>query len=256
MPTKKYTAEVLAPIVAKSHSLSDVIRALGLKANGGNHRLILGHVRRAGIDISHFGLLRLKDRVAAIPSERLELLVGDLTSFAQVLSACELPVEGRAHRLITERVRKLGLDTAHFTGPGWSRGQTADSNASVARVREKLSFTDTQVFVANGPCMKGPSLARRLVAMGIPYHCSLCGVTEWRGRALVLHLDHINGIHNDNRLENIRLLCPNCHSQTDTYCNRARPKPSTASESRRVWYRFRRSERGEMAAAMLLGGIG
>lgn len=51
----------------------------------------------------------------------------------------------------------------------------------------------------------------------LPYKCAICGITEWQGKTLSLELDHINGINNDNRLENLRFLCPNCHSQTDTY---------------------------------------
>ena len=50
--------------------------------------------------------------------------------------------------------------------------------------------------------------------------CAFCGISEWRGKALTLHLDHINGIRNDHRLENLRMLCPNCHSQTATYGGR------------------------------------
>ena len=57
--------------------------------------------------------------------------------------------------------------------------------------------------------------------MGVPYACTTCGINEWQGKPLTLHLDHINGINNDNRIENLRLLCPNCHSQTETYGRRA-----------------------------------
>ncbi|HZO94820.1 MAG TPA: HNH endonuclease signature motif containing protein [Candidatus Baltobacteraceae bacterium] len=50
--------------------------------------------------------------------------------------------------------------------------------------------------------------------------CSVCGLSEWQGKPLVIQLDHINGVRNDHRLENLRMLCPNCHSQTDTFAAR------------------------------------
>lgn len=50
--------------------------------------------------------------------------------------------------------------------------------------------------------------------------CYICGISSWREKPLVLRLDHINGIRDDNRLTNLRMLCPNCDSQTDTYCGR------------------------------------
>ena len=59
--------------------------------------------------------------------------------------------------------------------------------------------------------------------------CAACRIDRWRGQPLVLHLDHVNGRRDDHRLENLRLLCPNCHSQTSTYAgrNKGRRRPST-----------------------------
>ena len=51
----------------------------------------------------------------------------------------------------------------------------------------------------------------------LQYKCAICGIKSWQGKTLSLELDHINGINNDNRLENLRFLCPNCHSQTSTF---------------------------------------
>lgn len=65
------------------------------------------------------------------------------------------------------------------------------------------------------------NLKRRLIDNELlDYSCSLCGISRWRGAEISLHLDHINGNSRDHRLENLRLLRPNCHSQTDTYAGR------------------------------------
>jgi 5-methylcytosine-specific restriction endonuclease McrA len=62
-------------------------------------------------------------------------------------------------------------------------------------------------------------LKARLIKAGLLKHeCAECGITAWRGKPLTLHLDHINGRNDDDRIENLRLLCPNCHSLTETYC--------------------------------------
>lgn len=55
----------------------------------------------------------------------------------------------------------------------------------------------------------------------LEYRCALCGnCGEWNGQELILQVDHINGDHHDNRLENLRFLCPNCHAQTDTFAGK------------------------------------
>jgi len=220
MRPTKYSFERLAPIVKKSRSLAQVMRKLGITPNGGNHRYILARVRHAGIDTSHFKPPSIRERVSLIPLSQLEQLVRDSKSVRQVASALGFNPDGRAHHEIKVRIKNAGFDTTHFLGSGWLRGATLTTNQILARAARKLRIQDDEVFIENSHFTKGKPIIDRLLEKGWTYRCALCGISEWQGIALVLHLDHINGVHNDNRLENLRLLCPNCHSQTETYCRR------------------------------------
>ena len=77
------------------------------------------------------------------------------------------------------------------------------------------------ILVENSTYKDATKLKKRLIKEGIKENkCECCGITEWQGKPISLQIHHINGVHNDNRLENIQILCPNCHSQTDTYSGR------------------------------------
>ena len=78
-----------------------------------------------------------------------------------------------------------------------------------------------EILIENSPYMSITRLKIRLINEGkMEYKCQNCGITEWLGKPITLQLDHINGVNNDHRLINLRFLCPNCHSQTDTYAGK------------------------------------
>jgi len=128
----------------------------------------------------------------------------------------------RDYRHVNARIRQAGLDIAHFRGQGWARGESKDTHPSLKSASRRKTIIDADLFAENSSIYKGQRLMRRLLELGWEYRCAWCGIDEWRGQRLVLHLDHINGINNDNRLVNLRILCPNCHSQTPTYANHRR----------------------------------
>lgn len=81
-------------------------------------------------------------------------------------------------------------------------------------------FPLEQVMVENSTYNRG-NLKAQLLKRGILENkCAVCGLKEWMGKSLIMVLDHINGINNDHRLENLRMLCPNCDSQSPTFCGR------------------------------------
>lgn len=244
MRSTKYDAARLGPIVASSSSMSEVMRKLGLTASGGNHRMISARVRVAGLDTSHFRRKRLTATIDALPRDSLGGLVRDSRSVAQVLAALGLPTVGRPHHELTRRLARDGFDTSHFRGVGWAKGETKASDPGVARSSRGNTRRNDEVFVENSPEISGPRIVRRLLALGWIYACRVCNIGAWLDAPLALHLDHINGVHNDNRFTNLRLLCPNCHSQTPTYCNKARETDEIAL----AWPCYRKSvrERGEI----------
>lgn len=115
---------------------------------------------------------------------------------------------GGVTKLIKDRIKELNIDISHFNR--YAKGNLTEKNKPLE-----------DILVQNSTYTNNTSLKKRLLETQlIEYRCYICGISEWNNQPLSLQLDHINGNNKDNRIENLRLLCPNCHSQTDTFSGR------------------------------------
>ena len=129
---------------------------------------------------------------------------------------------GRRHKELKDVIVQHDIDCSHFCGHGWNRGLDRTMHPSIEKQARLTEMPSEKVFCRESQ-YKGARqvLVKRLMRdCGFIYECSACRISEWNDNPLVLQLDHINGIKRDNRIENLRFLCPNCHSQTDTFAGK------------------------------------
>lgn len=143
--------------------------------------------------------------------EQLIEAVKESVSITGVLRKLNLNIYGANHKVIKRRIIKLNLDTSHFTGQAWNKGQKITCNPG-----KPLS----EILVENSEISTNHLKQRLIKANLLIYKCCVCGLFKWMKKSIVLQLHHKNGVHNDNRIENLCLICPNCHSQTDTFTSK------------------------------------
>lgn len=140
----------------------------------------------------------------------LEKLVKESTSYSEVARKLGMHSKGGNYNTLRRHIIKLGFDTSHFLGMGWSKNK---------KIPPKVPI---EAYLNNSKSISSWKLKNRLFRDGIKKNeCEICGVFEWNGKPIMCHLHHKNGNNRDNRLENLQILCPNCHSQTDSYAGKA-----------------------------------
>ena len=191
--------------------MREVLIALALVPRGGNYENMWARIRVLGLDAEH---LRSSGRAQGLRSCGNEELIDaakSSRSYAEVFRKLGIKQGGGTQAALTKRVEQLGLDLSHFLGQAWRRGSTVP--VIPARPIEEPLVT--------GRFIRTHHLKTRLIAEGLKdAKCEVCGLDQWNGESIPLELDHITGRREDNRLKNLRLLCPNCHAQTDTYRGR------------------------------------
>ena len=137
--------------------------------------------------------------------EILEPLIKESYSWSEVARKLNVSFNTGTQTHIKKRSIDFNLDFSHFTGRAWNKGMTF------------IPKPNEEYFIKNGN-INSNRVRIQLFKRGLKEkRCEKCGLTEWNNQPIPLEVDHINGIYNDNRIENLRILCPNCHAQTPTY---------------------------------------
>jgi len=162
-----------------------------------------------------------------INKEELEIAVKKSKSIASVCRIFNIRPTGGNYRTINRKLKKWNIDKSHFTGKGWNVGLVHRP-----MVKRPLS----EILVKDSDYMSTHKLKIRLIYEGVKEHkCEKCKLKKWSKCPIPLELNHINGNNTDNRIENIELLCPNCHALTPNY--RGKNKLSALSEKKDVEFR-------------------
>lgn len=133
--------------------------------------------------------------------EFLERVTRNVNTWADVCRVVGIkPFTGAQYHLRNQAV-KFGIDTSHFIGQAWSKGKRLGPKRPV------------DAYLTTNSTAKSHDLKERLIKEGLKEaKCEICGLTEWRGEPAPLELDHKNSDHWDNRLENLQIVCSNCHT--------------------------------------------
>lgn len=207
-----YTRERLEEAARGARTLSQALERLGVDPRSSTRRYVRERMKKLGVDVAHF-----KREGVKWTREILEPVVAVSASINEVVRRLGLDSVGGHQANIARRIKAYGIDTSHFTPVVRTERMRYNQRR---RSAEEILVQDTSVHARRIPSRR---LTRAMIELGVEERCALCGIEPvWLGEPLPLEVDHIDGDWRNNSAENLRFLCPNCHSTTDTYRGRGK----------------------------------
>jgi hypothetical protein len=211
--SKRYDEEVLNKLINNSSTLKDVLMEIGLLPIESNYKTLKKYLRKYNINYSH---IKSRSHLMADNSnyseDNLKKIVLNSQTFREVFEKLGLNVHGNNYKTLHKYINKYNINISHF-------------NANAVRVKKLREFNKIpteEILVENSTYAWTNNLKIRLYNEGLKKRiCEKCGQDEnWFGEHMSLILDHINGKNDDNRIENLRIVCPNCNGTLPTHCGK------------------------------------
>lgn len=206
MTAYKVSDEEFIKIVNASVNIRDALQQMNLALEGGSYSSFMRRCERLNVKINY-------NKHNEIPDCNIIAECKNNISVKAVLTALNLNnSNGSNVRWIKTKIKTLNIDTSHFLGMGYLKGKSHAWN-------KKMEFEE--IFIQNSKFSNRKTIKKILLSKNLlEYKCYHCDIKEWNSKEISLQLEHINGVNNDNRVENLTLLCPNCHSQTSTFAEK------------------------------------
>jgi len=162
--------------------------------------------------VIHLAMRKKTSIFWTLPKDELQSLLNECYSIVDVLKKMNMCVTGHQYKVIRLRIKQDNLDISHFR---------VENSTAFKAASNKKKISDETLFTKESNSNTSTVRTRIINNKIIPYQCAVCkNDGNWQGQPISLQLDHVNGIRNDHRIENLRFLCPNCHSQTSTFGSR------------------------------------
>lgn len=190
--------DTIQQLLMEYNTRQDVVGAMGYHPKNNKATTQLNDVIEEHGLTTNFVTQKMPDRYMVLPD-----VISDCFSYSDVIRACGLADVGNNHKTVKKYIKQFGLDVSHFR-----QGPKLPSN----------KIPTDELFVENSGVARATIRRRIITECIIEYICADCGMGDkWNNKPITLQLEHKNGDNTDNRLENLEFLCPNCHSQTDTW---------------------------------------
>jgi len=144
-------------------------------------------------------------------------IVAESHSIAEIIRKMGYKEIGGVYVYLKQKFVEYDIDVSHFRGQAWSKGKSRETDERVNLQGSRAEKPWEEVFAKNSGAKNSILLRRLLLSKKREYKCEECGIQNWQGKPIRLQIDHVNGDRLDNREENLKIVCPNCHSQTETY---------------------------------------